>query len=116
MTRRPRVAIIGGGIGGLAAALALDRRGAEVVVYEQSSGPSDIGGGLHLSPNALKALRVLGVEDSVIASGSLIWSVHCAVRSQAPRSALDHDAKRLSHVVEVRWRALLTAARSRLTS
>ncbi|MGA8817933.1 MAG: FAD-dependent monooxygenase [Xanthobacteraceae bacterium] len=66
----PRIVIIGGGIGGLATALALDRRGAEVIVYEQSAGTSDIGGGLHLSPNALKALRVLGVEDAIIASGS----------------------------------------------
>ena len=70
MTRMPRIVIIGGGIGGLATALALDRRGAEVIVYEQSAGTSDIGGGLHLSPNALKALRVLGVEDAIIASGS----------------------------------------------
>jgi salicylate hydroxylase len=70
MTRTPRVVIIGGGIGGLAAALALDRRGAEVIVCEQSSGTSDIGAGLHLSPNALKALRALGVEDAVIAAGS----------------------------------------------
>ncbi len=35
MTRMPRVVIIGGGIGGLTAALALDHRGAEVIVYEQ---------------------------------------------------------------------------------
>jgi salicylate hydroxylase len=70
MTRAPRVTIIGGGIGGLAAALALDRRGAEVVICEQSSGANEIGAGLHLSPNALKALRVLGVEDAVIAQGS----------------------------------------------
>ena len=70
MARTPRVVIIGGGIGGLAAALALDRRGAEVIVCEQSSGASDIGAGLHLSPNALKALRVLGVEGAVVAAGS----------------------------------------------
>jgi salicylate hydroxylase len=70
MTRTPRIAIIGGGIGGLAAALALDRRGAEVIVCEQSPRSSDIGAGLHLSPNALKALRVLGVEDALIALGS----------------------------------------------
>ncbi len=37
MSRPPRIAIIGGGIGGLAAALALERRGAEVTVHEQSA-------------------------------------------------------------------------------
>jgi salicylate hydroxylase len=69
MTRAPRIAIIGGGIGGLAAALALEQRGAEVIVCEQSPALSEIGAGLNLSPNALKALRALGVEDAVIAMG-----------------------------------------------
>src|SRR5262249_40479654 len=70
MTRAPRIAIVGGGVGGLAAALALERRCAEVVVCEQSAALSDIGAGLNLSPNALMALRALGVEDAVIAIGS----------------------------------------------
>jgi len=68
--RAPRVAIVGGGIGGLAAALALERRGAEVIVCEQSPALNEIGAGLKLSPNALVALRVLGVEDAIIALGS----------------------------------------------
>src|SRR5215470_2847480 len=70
MTRAPRIAIVGGGVGGLAAALALERRGAEIVVCEQSPALNEIGAGLNLSPNALKALRALGVEDAVIARGS----------------------------------------------
>lgn len=69
MTRKPKVAIIGGGIGGLAAALALHRRGIEVAVYEQSAALSEIGAGLNLSPNALKAFRVLGMEAEAIAIG-----------------------------------------------
>ena len=72
MARAPRIAIVGGGIGGLAAALALERRGAEVIVAEQSGTLSEIGAGLNLTPNAVTALRALGVEDAVngIASGS----------------------------------------------
>src|SRR5260370_36162781 len=70
MTRAPRIAIVGGGVGGLAAALALERRGAEIVICEQSPALNEIGAGLNLSPNALVALRVLGVEDAVIARGS----------------------------------------------
>src|SRR5437667_8156424 len=66
----PRIVVVGGGIGGLAAALALERRGAEVVVCEQSLALSDIGAGLNLSPNAMMALRALGVEEAVIAIGS----------------------------------------------
>src|SRR5262249_4357054 len=70
MTRAPRLAIVGGGVGGPAAALALKRHGAEVVICEQSPALNEIGAGLNLSPNALKALRVLGVEDAVVARGS----------------------------------------------
>src|SRR6201987_6239835 len=70
MRRAPRIAIIGGGVGGPATALALERRGAEIVVCEQSPALNEIGAGLNLSPNALMALRVLGVEDQVIALGS----------------------------------------------
>ncbi len=72
MPRAPRILIVGGGIGGLAAALALERRGAETIVCEQASSLSEIGAGLNLTPNAIKALRALGVEDEVnaIASGS----------------------------------------------
>ena len=70
MTRAPRIAIVGGGVGGLAAALALQRRGAEIVICEQSPALNEIGAGLNLSPNALMALRTLGVEDAVIAVGS----------------------------------------------
>src|SRR5262245_10403025 len=70
MTRAPRIAIVGGGVGGLAAALALERRGAETIVCEQSPALNEIGAGLNLSPNALMALRVLGVEDAVVAFGS----------------------------------------------
>ena len=69
MRRVPRIAIVGGGVGGLATALALERRGAEIVVCEQSPALNEIGAGLNLSPNALMALRVLGVEDQVIALG-----------------------------------------------
>jgi salicylate hydroxylase len=64
-----RVAIIGGGIGGLAAALALARRGLAVEVYEKSPQLSEIGAGLNLSPNGLKALRHLGVERDAVAWG-----------------------------------------------
>src|SRR5205807_6108712 len=69
MTRAPRIAIVGGGVGGLAAALALERHGAEILICEQSPALNEIGAGLNLSPNALMALRALGVEEAVIALG-----------------------------------------------
>ncbi len=65
MPRTPRIAIIGGGIGGLSAALALKRRGAEVIVAEQSPVHSEIGAGLNLTPNAVKAFRALGLDREI---------------------------------------------------
>jgi 2-polyprenyl-6-methoxyphenol hydroxylase-like FAD-dependent oxidoreductase len=79
MARRPSVAIIGGGIGGLAACLALHRRGIAATVYEQAGHLSEIGAGLTLSPNALKAFRALGVEDAALTIG---WqAAHQVIRS-----------------------------------
>ena len=69
MTRAPRIAVIGGGLGGAAAALALHRRGYEVAVYEKAAELSEIGAGLNLSPNALKAFRYLGIEDEALKTG-----------------------------------------------
>jgi salicylate hydroxylase len=67
MARALRVAVIGGGIGGLAAARALLMRGMEVTVYEQAPRLSEFGGGVVLTPNALIALRALGLEERVLA-------------------------------------------------
>jgi salicylate hydroxylase len=69
MARTPRVAIIGGGIGGVTAALALEQRGIEVELCEQSAALGESGAGLSLSPNALKVFRALGIEDAAIAIG-----------------------------------------------
>ena len=69
MARTLRVAIIGGGIGGLAAAVALHRRGIEVAVYEQQPELGEIGAGLNLSPNAMKAFRALDLESQIAAIG-----------------------------------------------
>jgi salicylate hydroxylase len=56
-----RVAIIGGGIGGATAANALLQRGIEVRVYEQAAALTEVGAGVALQPNGLRALRRLGL-------------------------------------------------------
>jgi salicylate hydroxylase len=65
MPRTRRVAVIGGGIGGLTAARALLRHGFEVSVYEAAPELKEIGAGVALGPNALKALRSLDLEAPV---------------------------------------------------
>jgi 2-polyprenyl-6-methoxyphenol hydroxylase-like FAD-dependent oxidoreductase len=65
-----RAVILGGGIGGLAAAIALRRVGVESFVLEQAPAIREIGAGLSLWSNAVVALRELGVDQGVIAGGS----------------------------------------------
>src|ERR1700758_963355 len=57
------VAIIGAGIGGLAAAAALQRVGIEVDVYEQAEQFARLGAGIQVGCNAMKVLRTLGLEQ-----------------------------------------------------
>lgn len=57
------VLVAGGGIGGLAAALALVRRGFNVQVFEQAAEIGEIGAGIQLGPNAFHAFDALGVGE-----------------------------------------------------
>src|ERR1700704_5759590 len=65
MLRSPRIGVIGGGIGGLTAAQALRRRGFDVTAYEAAPELKEIGAGVALGPNAMKALRSLDLEAPV---------------------------------------------------
>ena len=61
---RQKVIIVGGGIGGLAAALALARQGVEILLLEQAAHIGEIGAGIQLGPNAFAALDALGVGEA----------------------------------------------------
>lgn len=67
-----RIIVVGGGIGGLAAALALQRRGFDVVVYERAPAFREIGAGLIVTANARRALRDLGVDAKLEAISSSV--------------------------------------------
>jgi salicylate hydroxylase len=62
----PRIAVVGGGIGGLAAAAFLDRVGLPAVVYEQAPEITEVGAGLVLAPNAVRLVRRLGALDALL--------------------------------------------------
>ena len=69
---RPRVAVVGGGIGGLFAANALIAHGLEVSVYEQAPELGEIGAGVQITPNCVRHLQRLGLGPAVEKWGALI--------------------------------------------
>src|SRR3546814_16366488 len=64
-----RVLVIGAGIGGTSAAIALQRLGHEVVVYDQMRENKPVGAALSLWSNGVKGLNWLGLGDEVAALG-----------------------------------------------
>lgn len=71
-----KVAIIGGGIGGLSAALHLLKAGIDVRVYEQAPRITEIGAGIQISPNASRLLIRLGLRPALDAAGVFPKAVH----------------------------------------
>jgi 2-polyprenyl-6-methoxyphenol hydroxylase-like FAD-dependent oxidoreductase len=73
-----RALVIGGGIGGLAAAVALARVGIRADVFERAPAIREVGAGLSLWSNAVLALRRLGLDGTVVSLGSVVDRV-CSV-------------------------------------
>jgi len=67
---KERILIAGGGIGGLTLAALLHRRGRECLVVERSPRFAPVGAGLVIQPNAVRALRIGGIEDAILSRGS----------------------------------------------
>lgn len=63
------VCVVGGGIGGLTAALSLLRRGFDVQVYEQAAALGEVGAGVQVSPNASRVLHWLGLAEELATTG-----------------------------------------------
>ncbi len=70
MSARP-VLVLGGGIGGLAAALALAKKGRRVRLFEQAAELREVGAGIQLGPNVYRMFEVLGLFEAIER-----WSVH----------------------------------------
>ena len=65
-----RVAIVGGGIGGVAAATALLRHGMDVHLYEQAPALTEVGAGVAIQPNGVRMLRRLRLGDELLRLGA----------------------------------------------
>jgi salicylate hydroxylase len=76
MSSRCRVAIIGGGLAGLAAANALKTFGMQAEVFETAPALGEIGAAVNSSPQAVKALRAIGVGDKVAAVAHLSSGIY----------------------------------------
>jgi 2-polyprenyl-6-methoxyphenol hydroxylase-like FAD-dependent oxidoreductase len=87
--RPNQVIIIGGGIGGLCTAIALHQRGFDVTVYDKVKKLGEIGAGITLWSNAIKALRTFGIADQVIQAGSKLN--HSQIRAATGETL--HDAR-----------------------
>jgi 2-polyprenyl-6-methoxyphenol hydroxylase-like FAD-dependent oxidoreductase len=84
----PDAIVVGAGIGGLAAGIALRRAGWRVRMFERSAAPRELGFALNLAPNAIAALRALGVAEPIEADGHRTGVVEL-------RTADDRFVKRL---------------------
>lgn len=71
-----KIAVIGGGIGGLSAALQLLKAGFDVHVYEQAPRITELGAGIQISPNASRLLHRLGLRPEMDRIGVLPVAVH----------------------------------------
>jgi salicylate hydroxylase len=103
-----RVAIVGGGIGGLFAANALRHRGIHATVYEQAQVLTEIGAGVQLTPNSVRLLEAVGLGDEID---------RCGARASSRSQYFRHDATPIAPVTTTDsrgWNAVMGMHRADL--
>ena len=83
MSESKHIAVIGAGIAGLATTIGLRQLGMRVAIFERAAERDPHGGALLLWPNAIKAVRHLGLEDVITAAGTRIVSTEFRTWSNA---------------------------------
>ena len=86
------IIIVGGGIGGLATAVALQHVGITATVYERTPEIREVGAGLTIWSNAMKALRRIGLENDALKLGSTLRHIHTYSPKGNLLSSMDFDS------------------------
>lgn len=89
-----KINIIGGGIGGLCAAIALRQKGFQVQVYEGASQMKALGAGLALSANAVKALKQISLDKEILNIGNAFGQVK--ILTQSGKTIVQTDALKVA--------------------
>jgi 2-polyprenyl-6-methoxyphenol hydroxylase-like FAD-dependent oxidoreductase len=94
MKSTKKFAIAGAGIGGLTLAIALQRKGFDVAVYEHAAVMKPVGAGLGLSGNAVKALMEIGIAEEVLRAGKIIKKVF--IKDKRGNILVETDSEKIS--------------------
>lgn len=106
-----KILIAGGGIGGLAAALACTRAGTEVSLFERAAAFAEVGAGVQLSPNVVRVLHGWGLKQALDA----VVSVPPQLQIRSAVTGVELGVLRLGDTIQARYGApYLTIQRSDL--
>ena len=106
-----KILIAGGGIGGLAAALACTRAGTEVSLFERAAAFAEVGAGVQLSPNVVRVLHNWGLKQALDA----VVSVPPQLQIRSAVTGVELGVLRLGDTIQARYGApYLTIQRSDL--
>lgn len=89
-----KINIIGAGIGGLTAAIALVKKGHEVAIYEAAPELHPVGAGIIMASNAMQIARRLGIAESIEGRGIILQSFGIADHNGQPLQLMDMDKVR----------------------
>ena len=90
-----RIAIIGSGTAGAAAALFLSRVGHKITLFEKVKHPEAVGAGVMLQPSGMSVLRELGLENAILESGAIVERLYATTTKG--KSVLDLRYKHLGN-------------------